>query len=68
MKTPTTPAPTQADLQANASLREPAQADWFYDELMTPQPDATQAFLRARLKHLTKTLPVGDREPDNTAK
>lgn len=27
----------------------PREQDWFYDELMTAQPDATGEFLRARL-------------------
>jgi hypothetical protein len=29
-----------------------AGGDWFFDELMTPQPDATQAYFRDRLKAL----------------
>jgi hypothetical protein len=44
-----------------SSPRQPAspaapeeRGDWFFDELMTPQPDATQAFLRSRLEALQK--------------
>jgi hypothetical protein len=35
-----------------ASQDAPADApgDFFFDELMTPQPDATQEFLRQRLR------------------
>lgn len=29
-----------------------APGDFFYDELMTPQPDATQEFFRARLREI----------------
>jgi hypothetical protein len=29
---------------------EPTGGDWFYDELMTAQPDATREFYRARLE------------------
>lgn len=29
---------------------EPTGGDWFYDELMTAQPDATREFFRARLE------------------
>jgi lipoyl(octanoyl) transferase len=44
---------TKPDSQAsrtNAASEE--GGDWFYDELMTPQPDATQAYFRSRLKAL----------------
>ena len=34
--------------------------DWFYDELMTAQPDATQEYFRQQLmKHVAKK-PEGD--------
>ncbi len=37
-----------------------AHGDFFYDELMTAQPDATQAYYRAQLmKHVAKK-PEGD--------
>jgi hypothetical protein len=31
--------------------------DWFYDELMTSQPEATRDFIRARLLSSTHTPP-----------
>jgi hypothetical protein len=57
------------------SLRNPPlggaeeRADWFYDELMTPQPDATQAYFRDRLKALAAApTPKQDaNEPDASA-
>lgn len=43
-----------AQMRSTASPKKQATPenrhdDWFYDELMTAQPDATQLFLRERL-------------------
>lgn len=37
-----------------ARLYDTERGDWFFDELMTPQPDAAQAYYRARLKAMTQ--------------
>jgi len=37
-----------------------AHGDFFYDELMTAQPDATQAFFRAQLMKHAVNKPEGE--------
>lgn len=40
--------------------RAPREQDWFYDELMTAQPDATGEFLRARLMLACRVMQRAD--------
>lgn len=51
-KTPTPAKPSAYDGPGPASDHE--RGDWFFDELMTPQPDAAQEYFRARLKALAE--------------
>jgi hypothetical protein len=43
------------------------RGDWFFDELMTPQPDATQVFLRRRLEALQKETAQRAKREDGDA-
>lgn len=40
---------TGASGEDKRTPREASESDWFFDELMTAQPEATQEFFRARL-------------------
>lgn len=50
----TRPLPDHDDARSVAPSVDHERGDWFFDELMTPQPDAAQEFFRARLKALAK--------------
>jgi hypothetical protein len=53
---------TQKKKTSRANKRHAdAPGDFFYDELMTPQPDATQAFFRARLGAIEDERKAQDR-------
>jgi hypothetical protein len=41
---------------------EATGGDWFYDELMTAQPDATQEFYRARLEAVAREIALAKAE------
>lgn len=61
------PTPSQPAKPGTAHVRKPlaknaadAKGDFFFDELMTAQPDATQEYFRQQLmKHVAKK-PEGD--------
>jgi hypothetical protein len=54
-QSPSTPKVTD---KAEAARAE--RDDWFFDELMTPQPDAAQHYFRNRLKALNEQLSAED--------
>lgn len=59
----TAPAPVTAGKRPRKPLPKSsadAHGDFFYDELMTAQPDATQAYFRAQLMKHAVAKPEGD--------
>lgn len=61
----TTPAPrtpTKRPRKPLAKSSADAHGDFFFDELMTAQPDATQAYFRQQLmKHVGKKPEAGEK-------
>lgn len=69
-RTMTPPQPRPRSSPATSPAAPEERGDWFFDELMTPQPDATQAFLRGRLEALHRdahAAAAGKAKPDDAA-
>lgn len=60
-KTPSPRAPAKRPRKPLPASSADAKGDFFFDELMTAQPDATQAYFRAQLmKHMAKKPEGGE--------